>query len=1122
MASSEHLSAVISSYGELTKSKLSNPAATGAPEDQLRAPLEGLFQELAILAGNPAGAMALVGETTLAGLSTRPDYAVTNRNELIGFIEIKAAGKGADPRKFAEDHDKRQWRKLKCLPNLLYTDGNAFSVWNNGELSGKIVKLDGDVETSGKSLRAPQELVRLVASFLSWNPVPPRTAKNLAEVAARLCRLLRDEVVEELRRDNPSLEALAKEWRDLLFPQANDAQFADGYAQAVTFGLLMAKARDISLANGIGHAALELREANSLIGTALRLLTDDPRTRKALETSLDTLVRVLDVIDWNALSKGQADAWLYFYEDFLAVYDNRLRKLTGSYYTPPLVVDTMVRLVDEALRDPHLFGRPMGLADPDVKIGDPAVGTGTYLLGVLRRIASTVENDQGPGAVPGAIEAAIRRLIGFEIQFGPFVVAQLRLIAEIQSLMSVEAGSGRNLPQPRLYITDTLGDPYAAQTQFSSMLAPIGQSRKDANAIKRDEEITVVIGNPPYKEKAKGRGGWIEVGTTGRAAPLSRWMAPPEWGVSAHGKHLYNLYVYFWRWATWKVFGTGYKDSTGEEEEDRIGVVCFITVAGFLNGPGFQKLRSDLRRECSHIWVIDCTPEGHQPEVATRIFQGVQQPVCIVLAVRPAGNDTDEPAEVMFHALSEGPREDKFAELAVLSIKDERWIAGPQGWRAPFLPKRAGAWGTFPALKDLFVYDGSGVMPGRTWVIAPDASSLESRWKRLVREKNPRDREILFHPHLRDRTSTKISKSGLAGHEFRAMPVANDSGSVIKPCRYAFRSFDRQWIIPDKRLINQPNPTLWSTHSDRQIYLTAPEDRTPTAGPSASFSNLIPDLHHYHGRGGRAFPLWRDTAGKHPNIKPAFLSHLSDRYEAPVSAEDVMSYLAAVISQPNFTERFSSDLKQPGLRVPITSDPAFFAEAAALGREVVWLHCYGERMAHAATGRPKGPPRLGKDDAPIISKHGSLPGSWHPLPETIEYDASKKRLSIGTGYIDNVTEEVWSYEVSGKNVLRQWFSYRKHNRSRPLIGDKRPPSPLDSIQPDHWLPEYTTDLMNLLHVLGRLVMLESRQKDLLGRICSGPLLDAEDLREAGALTGPPKIKGGRNDTTSDNQLSFIP
>ena len=107
-----------------------------------------LFQELATFSGNPAGTVDLVGETTLTALSTRPDYAVTNRNELIGFIEVKAPGEGADPRKFSSDHDKSQWRKLRCLPNLLYTDGNQFSVWKNGELSGRIVKLDGDVQTS--------------------------------------------------------------------------------------------------------------------------------------------------------------------------------------------------------------------------------------------------------------------------------------------------------------------------------------------------------------------------------------------------------------------------------------------------------------------------------------------------------------------------------------------------------------------------------------------------------------------------------------------------------------------------------------------------------------------------------------------------------------------------------------------------------------------------------------------------------------------------------------------------------------------------------------------------------------------------------------------------------------
>ena len=103
------------------------------------------------------------------------------------------------------------------------------------------------------------------------------------------------------------------------------------------------------------------------------------------------------------------------------------------------------------------------------------------------------------------------------------------------------------------------------------------------------------------------------------------------------------------------------------------------------------------------------------------------------------------------------------------------------------------------------------------------------------------------------------------------------------------------------------------------------------------------------------------------------------------------------------------------------------------------------------------------------------------------------------GYVANVTPAMWDYEVSGKQVLWHWFSYRRRDRTRPLIGDKRPPSPLDAIQPDHWLPDYTTDLLDLLHVLGRLVALEPRQAELLTRILDGALIDRETLKEAGAL-----------------------
>ena len=188
----------------------------------------------------------------------------------------------------------------------------------------------------------------------------------------------------------------------------------------------------------------------------------------------------------------------------------------------------------------------------------------------------------------------------------------------------------------------------------------------------------------------------------------------------------------------------------------------------------------------------------------------------------------------------------------------------PIGWRDPFLPAAAGAWATFPALKELFIYDGSGVMPGRTWIIAPDVESLngalvtayygeKSRKERAAVSSAPRKNEP-GDKHIR-----KAISEGLTGHEARLEAVLPTRSRSIQPTRYGFRSFDRQWIIPDARLINQPNPTLWKAHSSRQVYLTALEARSPSSGPAVTFTGLFPDLHHYKGSfGGRVHPLWRD------------------------------------------------------------------------------------------------------------------------------------------------------------------------------------------------------------------------------------------------------------------------
>lgn len=910
------LTDAVSRFGVAAAAKLSNVGVSGEPEDQLRSPLETLLADLAALAGFSDGAVIAVGESSLSELKTRPDYAVTVHGALVGFVELKAPGKGADPRRFKDKHDREQWVKLQSLPNLVYTDGNEFSLWRDGALVGKVVRLEGDVSTSGASLSADSSLHALAEDFLRWQPVAPRTAKQLAELTARLCRLLRDEVIEQMEHGSPALTSLAEDWRRLLFPTASDAHFADGYAQSVTFGLLVARARGLELEKGLDIVAKKLGQTDSLIGTALRLLSDSAENQKTLATSIDTLVRVLDVVHWKKISKGEPDAWLYFYEDFLEVYDNKLRKQTGSYYTPPPVVESMVRLVNDALRS--RFSLPRGLAEPNVTIADPAVGTGTYLLGVLRRIAKEIELAEGAGAVPAAVDAAIKRLIGFELQLGPYAVAQLRLVAELTELM------GNPPREPlRMFVTDTLANPWLEEEHLGAIYEPIAESRRRANKIKREEPITVVIGNPPYKEKAKRMGGWVESGGANHPAPLLDWIPPADWKVSAHAKHLRNLYVYFWRWATWKVFDS--------DPAANHGIVSFITVAGLLNGPGFERMRDYLRRTADEIWVIDCSPEGHQPEVNTRIFEGVQQPVCIVLASRSPTTDTAVAATVRYRALPAGHRREKFDALAALTLDDAGWQDCATDWRAPFLPAADGAWGSYPALDDYFVYNGSGVMPGRTWVIAPDKGSLERRWK--VLQKAPADKkEALFQPHLvggkpGDRHVARTFDAGLPGTKARLTSIANDNDGMMPPVRYAFRSFDRQWIIGDYRVINRPNPTLWAGYSNEQVLLTAPEDRSPTAGPALTFSAAMVDLHHYNGRGGRTYPLWADLGATMPNVVPSLLDLLSTRLKRPVGAPDVVAYIAAIAANPHFTAHFSDDLVRPGLRIPLTADLARFEVA---------------------------------------------------------------------------------------------------------------------------------------------------------------------------------------------------
>ena len=1065
----EKVAAAVSRFGARVKPKLRDDV--GGPEDQLRAPLEQLLGEVAEALGVD---LVLIGEASLAALGVRPDYAVSVSGSRVGYVEVKAPGRGVPTIWTPNAHERRQWDQMRLLPNVLYTDGNRFAAFRSGELVGRVAQLNGDLRHAGAQL-APDgdDFIRVVAEFLLWKPDPPLTIPQLVNSAARLCRLLRGEVADTLERERAGQEpsavftGLANDWRTLLFPGLSDGEFADAYAQTVTFALLLARVDGIAFEDRpLSEIARQLGKKHSLMGKALSVLTE--KTVEGRSIVIATMLRVFGVIDWEPLSRGREDTYLHLYEHFLEVYDQSLRKQSGSYYTPNEVVTTMVRLVEEILQTRMGIGR--GFAADDVVIVDPAMGTGTFLLSIIDAVAKTVAEEEGDGAVSPQIRSLFSRLVGFEKQAGPFAVAELRVHQAVKAKHRAEVPE----EEVKFFVADTLDNPYIEQTHLGLTYEPIARSRREANKIKRDTPVLVVIGNPPYREKAKGLGGWVEQGddNSGAARPIDAFRAP---GNGRYEYVLSNLSVYFWRWATWKVFDA--------HPSKPAGVVAFITTSAYTNGPGFAGMREYLRRTADEGWIIDLSPEGHQPEVSTRVFPGVQHQLCIGIFARYGKGNPDKAANI-HHVTVRGQRARKFEQLAQLSVAGADWVPCATGWQDRLVPAGNQDWQGYPLLGDLMPWQAPGVKPNRTWVHAPAMGTLRRRWDRLIGA--PESLKPQLFKETRDRlTSTAAGlvpglapHSGTIGHEKSACPA---------PARIGYRAFDRQYLIPDSRLIDFARPALWQVAGERQVFAVEQHDEPLTAGPGLVFTADVPDIHFFNGRGGRILPLYRDAAGLAPNIAPGLLNVLARRLGENASAEEFLAYLAAVTSHHGYTARFADELKTPGIRVPMTADPQLWSEAAGLGRQILWLHTYGQRLTDPSQGRSFGAPKAPRDRRPKVLV--TIPDTRDGMPEAISYDDATRTLHVGDGQIGPVSPEAWAYETSGMKIIRKWFGYRKKDPAG------RRSSPLDDINAEYWPAHYTTELLELLNVLEMCVDIEPRQADLLERICGGPLITVADLRQ---------------------------
>jgi hypothetical protein len=921
------------------------------------------------------------------------------------------------------------------------------------------------------------------------------SAKQLSRRMAEVAQDVRDEIrtLLSIETDTGPIRRLFHDVRENLLGDITEDRFADVYAQTMVYGLLTARishpeqfAVDQSVAVlQFDNAFLDAIYARFRVGSEDIIDVDElglaDLGERLARANVDELLA-----DFGA-DNHRDDPVVYFYEEFLAQYDPDQRRDLGAFYTPKPVVRYIVKTVDDALRS---FGLPLGVADattwgeyvrshPDIEIPrgalaedtvvsmfDPANGTGTFLVEWLEQ-AKRNAGEEG-------VATALGHSSALEISLASYAVSHLKVSLDLPEGL-------RDQGRIPVYLGDTLSEKRVAR--ISGLDDPIGAEGVQADRVKYDWHHNVLIGNPPYdRVESKGTGGFITAATTGNKTLGERSLfddifddAKKHVIFSAHAS-LYNLYVYFWRWAIWKVF----------EQNSGPAVVSMITASSWLDGPGFLGLRRLAREVADEITVVDLHGDNKGTRKDENVFD-IESPVAIVTLIRHGRGDRSKPAPVRYASFW-GTRAEKLAALNDLASGRTTLTAleASAEWHAPLIPTAGGAdWAACPKVTDMFPWQQPGAMVSRTWPVAPTVSQLEERWEQFVATSAPGERLRYFSPSKTGRSiTTKVP--GMT------KLVDLKSGAASQPIvRFGMRSFDRQWIFEDPRLAKTESPSLWASLSSKQVFLTTMTTSSLGDGPAATLTTAVPDKHFFSGRGGKDIvPLYRDAMGT-PNADPAALNILCDKLGVKATVEQLFAYAFGVLAGTDYTERFHEALETPGPRVPVTADPELFVQMTKHGEKLIWLQTFGERFGD-----------------------GALPTSgiaWKPEPSRlpdgkpdISYDAATETLRVADGVLTGVPAEVWSFEVSGMGVIPKWLGYRM---AKPAGRAASSTSPLDAIRPSSWSPEWSTELVEIVAAIRETLALVPHGVAVLDEILAGPLIAADELPPVpDALRKPP----GRN------------
>lgn len=943
-----------------------------------------------------------------------PDYVLTRKNIPVGYIEAKDIG--VDLNK--TEKDEQLSRYLDSLDNLILTDYLEFRFFRNKQK----VETIRIAEIDGKTIRAIPEnfdrLQTLLIDFSAFQGQTIKSAKKLAEMMAGKARMMCDVFKATLEaEDDSTLKDQMKAFKAILMHDLDAAQFADIYAQTITYGLFTARLHDDTPDTFSRGESLTLIPASNPFLRQLFTYVAGADLDPRVIWIVDALCEVYRATDLKAILRdfgtatGQNDPILHFYETFLGAYDKSLRKARGVWYTPEPVVQFIVRAIDDVLKD-H-FGLNAGIACTDkieievdsdrinkrtgkrekdkksvhkVQLLDVATGTGTFMAEAIKKVYERFKGQEGLWS-RYVDDHLLPRLHGFELLMASYAMCHMKLDLLLQETGYKPVNPAKP-PRVSVYLTNSLEEHHPdADTLFATWLS---QEANAASRIKRDMPIMVAFGNPPYSVSSTNKGEWIQ-----------NLIADYKKNLNERKINLDDDYIKFIRYAEHYVEKTGY------------GIVAMITNNSFLDGVTHRQMRKHLLETFDTIYIYDLHGSAKKKETAPdgskdeNVFD-IQQGVSISIFVKT--QEKSKKLADVHHADSYGLRENKYAKLKKENLKTTGF--SKIEYEEPyyfFVPKDSSGQKSYETgflLADLFLVQNNGLQTDRDGLFIDfDRDDLSERMERLFSQ----NYDHAFAETYRVKNSSSYRLEDI---------LLKNMYEPLNIKHVLYRPFDFREIYYAQGVTSRPAHKVFGHFEQKNIGMIVSRQQSSftfqhvfvTGGLTERCSISLQTKET-----GYVFPLWlyEDSfTGKErtANFEPKLYAKIR-KIVPDVTPENLFDYIYAVLHAPAYRSRYADFLKSDFPRIPYPTDSKTFHALAEKGAELRALHLM---ESPALDNRITTYPVDGNHavDKPIY-KDGNV---W------INDDQ----------YFGSVPEIAWNFYIGGYQPAQKWL---KDRRSRNLSID---------------------------------------------------------------------------------------